>query len=238
MRRQLPSSDNGGSGGGIRADTATLTNSTISGNSTGGSGGGITATTATFTNATVSGNSAGDIGGGIRATTATLTNSTVSGNSAGNDGGGIYATVEATLTNSIVLGNDAPSGDDVVTLGTLDFAGGNIVGTNVFQGNTDVGNTTAAAVFAATVDIGGGVLAGVLADNGGPVQTIALRHDLTNPALDRSNSAAPALDARGEARFDRLGIRTATAPPPISGPTSSRASRRRSPRTAAATRLW
>ena len=64
------------------------------------------------------------------------------------------------------------------------LSGGNIVGTDVFQGDTDVGNTTAAAVFAATVDIGGGVLAGVLADNGGPVQTIALKENASNPALD------------------------------------------------------
>jgi Ca2+-binding RTX toxin-like protein len=76
----------------------------------------------------------------------------------------------------------------------------------VFQGISDVGDTSAAAVFAATVDIGGGVLAGVLADNGGPVETIALRRDLTNPALDRSTNTAPATDARGEARVDRPGI--------------------------------
>jgi Ca2+-binding RTX toxin-like protein len=79
----------------------------------------------------------------------------------------------------------------------------------VFQGVTDIGDTTAAQVFAATVDIDPGagvVLAGVLADNGGPVQTIALKHDLSNPALDRSDNTAPANDARGAARFDWLGI--------------------------------
>src|SRR5262245_41457573 len=48
----------------------------------------------------------------------------------------------------------------------------------------------------------GGVLAGVLADNGGPVQTIALNASATNPTLDASGNTAPTTDARGDAKAD------------------------------------
>jgi autotransporter-associated beta strand protein/predicted outer membrane repeat protein len=189
-------------GGGIYTnDTLIVTNSTISGNSAGGTGGGISSNTATLTNSTVSGNSSGDFGGGIDAFTATLTNVTVSGNSAGDQGGGITVVTSATLINSIVLGNDAAANDEV--FGTTSLTGGNIVGTDVLQGDTDVGDTTAAEVFAETVDIGGGVLAGVLADNGGPVETIALKDDASNLALDAGDDTlAPELDARGSSRVD------------------------------------
>ncbi|HXG78677.1 MAG TPA: choice-of-anchor Q domain-containing protein, partial [Methyloceanibacter sp.] len=201
-------------GGGICADTANLKNATVSGNSAFSDGGGIFAIVdATLTNSTVSGNSAGTFGGGIRAPTADLTNSTVSGNSANVEGGGVDA-ITANLTNSIVLGNAAASGAEIS--GSTVMAGGNIVGTNVFRGNTDIGNTTAAQVFAQTVDIdlgAGVVLAGVLADNGGPVQTIALKLDATNPALDASNNSAPAFDARGEDRFDHNGLPDANGSP-------------------------
>jgi len=125
----------------------------------------------------------------------------LSGNSAAADGGCIHADT-ASLTNSTVSGNDAANADDEVHAPANNLAGGNILGTNVFQGNVDVGDTTAVQVFAATVNIGGSVLAGVLADNGSPVQTIALKRTLLNPALDASSGAAPANDARGEARVD------------------------------------
>jgi len=56
----------------------------------------------------------------------------------------------------------------------------------------------AAAIFAQT-QANGAATAGVLADNGGPVQTIALKADLSNPALDIGTSAL-ATDATGQAR--------------------------------------
>ena len=93
-----------GDGGGVcNAGTLTLTNSTMSGNSAGGSGGGIYNNrngTLTVTNSTLSGNSATSWhGGGIyNAGTLTLTNSTLSGNSADNEGGGIYNTYSGLLT--------------------------------------------------------------------------------------------------------------------------------------------
>lgn len=107
--------------------------------------------------------------------------------------------------------NAADRGDGVITV-----FGANIIGANeaAFDtSNTDgdgsVVNATAAVnasatdVFAATVD-NNGVLAGVLADNGGPVQTIALKADKTNPALDAAGGSDP--DGRGLPRVDLDGV--------------------------------
>jgi predicted outer membrane repeat protein len=201
-------SDNtaGANGGGAFASFFTLTDSTVSGNSAGNTGGGLVGSSATLTNVTVSGNSSDGNGGGISATLATLTNSTVSGNSAGGDGGGILAFF-ATLTNSIVLGNDAATSDELDAVQTRSLVGGNIIGTDVFQDNTDIGNTTLHSVFAAVgYNPNTDVVSGVLADNGGLVETIALKENAANPALDASNSSAPATDALGNARFDNAGI--------------------------------
>jgi fibronectin-binding autotransporter adhesin len=203
----------GEDGGAVRGGvgvTITLTNSTLSGNS-GDNGGGIFADTTILTNVTLSGNSAADDGGGIYATTATVRNSTISGNLAGptgtDEGGGIYATT-INLNNSIVLGNSAGAFDEI--FGTTNLSGGNIVGNglggaNVFSGSTNVGDTDADEVFANTVDIGGGIVAGVLADNGGRVETIALRALATNPAIDASDFIALTQDARGENGVEQLG---------------------------------
>jgi Ca2+-binding RTX toxin-like protein len=93
------------------------------------------------------------------------------------------------------------TGADVA--GTQTLLGTNIVGTSIYSGTTHIGDTTAAAVFAA-LDTNGG---GVLADNGGPVQTVALKLDLTNPAIDAATgSSTPASDARGDARQDLYGF--------------------------------
>jgi CSLREA domain-containing protein len=99
-------------------DVLTLTNATVSGNTSTIDGGGIFGefqSNITLANVTVSGNSAVVDGGGIFPlfnTTLTLINTTVSGNSAGDDGGGIFAgalgnTVVITLVNSTVTGNSA-----------------------------------------------------------------------------------------------------------------------------------
>ncbi|MDD5272279.1 MAG: right-handed parallel beta-helix repeat-containing protein [Methylovulum sp.] len=107
---------NGGNGGGIlNSGQLTLTDTTVSGNSTYYSGGGIFSDgTLTLTNSTVSGNSAEyefDGGGGIfSGGTLTLTNSTISGNSAAGylgGGGGILSRGTLTLTNSTVSGNSS-----------------------------------------------------------------------------------------------------------------------------------
>jgi predicted outer membrane repeat protein len=98
-----------GAGGGISAGAATLTNSTLSDN-TAASGGGISGSTATLTGSTVNGNTASNgAGGGIRAPMLTLTNGTVSGNTAGTNGGGIWA-IAATLLNATIVENIAQTG--------------------------------------------------------------------------------------------------------------------------------
>lgn len=96
------------------------------------------------------------------------------------------------LTDSIVLGNSAP--DFAEILGVRSLNGVNIIGTDVFDGMVDDGDTTAASVFA---QVSNG--AGVLADNGGLVPTIALLANDANPAVDATSNGLTE-DARG---FDR-----------------------------------
>ncbi|MGK7903556.1 MAG: LamG-like jellyroll fold domain-containing protein [Hormoscilla sp.] len=108
-------------GGGIyNSESLSITNSTISNNSTGTGnnprGGGINNNSGivVITNSTISGNSAGADGGGIEnfLGTMTIANSTISNNSAaGYDGGGIDNIVGTmTIANSTISGNSA--GDD------------------------------------------------------------------------------------------------------------------------------
>jgi cadherin-like protein/VCBS repeat protein len=205
-------------GGGIAVrsgSTLTLLDSTVSGNRAtgiGADGGGIYAGSSvpvTLTNTTVVGNSASDSGGGIYGAGGnpiTLVNSTVTGNRAVNLTGGIYnfGTATTTLVNSIVAGNTVgTTADDLFgTSGTtLRFVGGNVVGSDpatsgagTRTGTTPVqinGTDQAAleTVFAdVAVNATTGILAGVLADNGGLVQTVALNRDAANPAIDSGDA--------------------------------------------------
>jgi hypothetical protein len=108
---------NSAGGGGIsNSGTLTVTNSTISGNTTTGGGGGISnAGALTVTTSTISGNSS-SLGGGLDnggSGNLTLTNSTVSGNNANRpgsrSGGGINNGGLATLINVTLVGNTAGS---------------------------------------------------------------------------------------------------------------------------------
>jgi CSLREA domain-containing protein len=102
-----------GFGGGIyAAGTATLTNSTVSGNNAGGGGGGMVVLgDGTLTYSSVRRNKAGTEGGGIYAASGslTVTRSTVSDNDSTNNGGGIFFTSPGTLkvTNSTLSGNES-----------------------------------------------------------------------------------------------------------------------------------
>ncbi|WP_370688308.1 cadherin-like domain-containing protein [Flavimaribacter sediminis] len=207
------------SGGGIRIDTGArlaIVNSTVAGNDATGNGGGISnAGKITLTNTTISGNSSHSDGGGIDSPgTATLVNVTLSGNTAtGNGGGGSFeGNRPATLVNTTVTGNSATYGGGVHTNSVLSIltltntlvlgnSGGEVNGSYSGNGNL-VGDATtdAADVFAGTLVLSDGAVAGVLADNGGPVQTVALRTVGYNPALDIGNAVSETTDANGNPR--------------------------------------
>ncbi|NEO86142.1 MAG: DUF4347 domain-containing protein [Spirulina sp. SIO3F2] len=157
-----------GNGGGINSNGAvTVTNSTVSGNSsvsanpanpladpTTGRGGGINSDGAvTVTNSTVSGNSAyrgGGINGNSAGAVVTVTNSTVSGNSASGNGGGINgnnAGAAVTVTNSTVSGNSANAqGGGVFSFGAVTVTdstvSGNSSGSNQGGGIANYGAMT------------------------------------------------------------------------------------------------
>jgi hypothetical protein len=205
----------GGGGGGIDAVTANLTNCTVSGNSTpGGFGGGINAQTATLTRSTVSGNTAGSGlgGGGIKSDTATLVNCTVCDNSTpGGVGGGVLATAAA-LLNCTVAENDAglggglfhqPGGtfslkNTIVALNLADFggSGSDAFGNFASGGHNLIGDGADETGFAngASGDIVGTTAdpidprLGLLANNGGPTATMALRAG--SPAIDAGDNNA------------------------------------------------
>jgi len=121
---------------------------------------------------------------------------------------GVYADYAITITDSIIVGNIASSGGAEIAEyaeadggegdGIITFTGQNIIGTNASgydaSGLANVRNGSLADLFS-----------GGLADNGGPVQTIALSSQVSNLALDVSN--AMGTDARGEARgVDLAGV--------------------------------
>jgi uncharacterized repeat protein (TIGR01451 family) len=160
-------------GGGIYIDTGgalTLTDSTLSGNSSStlsgamSSGGGIANLgTLTIINSTLSGNFAsggttsGSSGGGIaNSGTVTITNSTLSGNSAsngspGNNGGGIQNSGTVTITSSTLSGNFASGGASA--------SGGGILNT----GTVTITNSTLSGNSASTsggTSFGGGITSG------------------------------------------------------------------------------
>lgn len=203
-----------GEGGGISGGAIIVLRSTVSDNLAGGFGGGISGTSVDIEDSTISGNALGTsygsaIGGGIYASgTVTARNSTITGNALF-DGGGPYgyslgsggiAAQNIALQNSIVLGNLGGLPEQVQ--GVLGLSGGNVVGGDLFDGATDVGDVTAAQVFAATIEIAPGVFAGLLADNGGPTKTIAIRTD--GPAAGAADPAtATPTDQRGVTRDAR-----------------------------------
>jgi hypothetical protein len=172
---------------------ATVVSTTISGNSGAEYGGGIyNSSSLTLTNATIANNSA-TYGGGLYDSTCgcadtTLINSTLSGNFAAEIGGGIYhADGALTLTNTILAGNGAGySNPDFITAGgTVTLAGRNLFSRSDAPARPfiDFIESDLTKIFAtpATVDPDGipsngdEFQAGLLANNGGLVQTIAIR---------------------------------------------------------------
>ena len=179
---------NEGYGGGIdNSGSATIVNSTISGNSASGSGGGIN-NNPFYSN--------------YYETGLTIANSTITGNSA-SEGSGIYNgvytnnyygetyTSNATITSTIIAGNE--SDRDVAGESEFTSNGNNLIGngdgaSGFSDGvNGDIIGTTANAIDP---------LLGTLQDNGGATPTVAL---LTgSPAIDAgSNPLNLTTDQRG-----------------------------------------
>jgi hypothetical protein len=229
-------------GGGIvnNGGTLTLTNSTVSGNTTNQGGGIYSNGTTTLTNSTVSGNTASSNGGGIfnNSGTTTLTNSTVSGNMS-RFFGGIENNAILNLTSVTVTQNKSPTTEECpgCASGIQSNGKANLKNTIV------AGNTTDNA--SAPLDFGGAIAAGssfnligngqgttgiTNGTNGNQVGTSASPIDprlapLANnggatqthallpdsPAIDKGNSFTLTTDQRGFARpFDNPGITNAT----------------------------
>lgn len=149
-----------------------------------------------------------------RAANMTVSNSTFTGNYVANGGGGAIAVYGIGLTkleNNIFAGNavgfnefpEFGSGSDVFLFENNDLNGHNIFQqTDVRDLNGDITGVDARDIFAETYEINDtGVYAGVLADNGGPTQTVALRDDPSNPALGLADpETATSSDQRGYER--------------------------------------
>jgi CSLREA domain-containing protein len=230
----------------------TVTGSTITDNSTNSDGGGIdNSGTLTVTDSTISGNTSGPSsfggeGGGIRSgtgffdpdETTTIINSTISGNTAAGEGavgGGVYnsfglTVIEfSTITNNTVedaegtVQNDqgsgvASDGDENTTTEVLstiisenqgtdvDFFTNFGTPTNSFVSNgyNLIGDGNATGAFNQTGDTTGvsDPKLGDLADNGGPTMTHALLTD--SPAIDKgppsTSCPPPSTDQRGVTR--------------------------------------
>jgi hypothetical protein len=208
----------------VSAGGVTITNSTISGNSTYG---GIrarsfflSAANLSVANSTISGNSAGDSGGGIYANALgdfSIVNSTISGNSAGTSGGGIYNFASSlNVANSTITGNSAGSGGGIYNDGQFGVSlveisntilNAGALGANIVNNN---GGTVTSDGYNLSSDDGGGYLngpgdqintdplLGPLQDNGGPTFTHALLPG--SPAIDAGDpnfSPPPFNDQRG-----------------------------------------
>lgn len=182
--------------------TATITDSTVAGNTRVGPGGGLVVSIVELTDdapqaqvvvvrSTFSGNSATGAdgrGGGVYAATGEVhvDDSTFSGNSAEVTGGAVYtSTGDAVLRHATVVGNSAPTGANIGTAaGLASFgsvvgaaAGGGadcaIAGAATSAGYNVVGDASCAFVGGPGDQSNvGDVQLGTLADNGGPTQTL------------------------------------------------------------------
>lgn len=140
-----------GEGAGINTfNTATLTDSTVSGNQAKSAGGGIRAETMFLVNSTLSGNSA-EAGGGFAGAIATITSSTIRQNISRTKGGGIAAG-DVTISNSTVNGNQAGTGGGGITTGLLTLTNSTVAGN---RAGTDGGGIRAFRVDLTNASISG-----------------------------------------------------------------------------------
>jgi len=189
--------------GGFNGDgTLTLIRTTVSNNSANAQGGAIANVNSgvvTLTNSTISGNSttgsvaAGD--GGITnmaSGTVNLTNATVTANTAPASGAGGIGNVTGTINigNSIVAKNTGGFSD---LKGAFNSQGYNLIGLSAGSGLNNGINNDQVGSPGAAID----PLLGALADNGGATKTHALL--VGSPAIDAGNSSQTT-DQRGRTR--------------------------------------
>lgn len=184
-----------------------LTRSTVSGNTADGNGAGIEVNGAGATlravNSTVTKNAAKDNGGGIAADNGSevhLNGVTVARNTADSDGlapngfgGGLFQEAGSAISskNSLIALNlvNFPGAIGEDCYGSADFASG---GHNLrSHANGCTGFNGAGDIIRDNPKLA------LLADNGGPTRTIALKPG--SPAINRGGSSAPAHDQRGVA---------------------------------------
>ena len=208
-----------GAGGGLSvfAQDVTISNSTISNNTTAGfyGGGGALSGSSSIviTNTTVAGNSAGNAGvasgggGGLSISNgATIVNTTIAnnawvgGNSVNNGGGGLSVfntSSNSVLTNNIIANNTSTnsnfSDNDVIVTHTGTISGSNNLIT------TTVGLHYSAANNLTSTQTSLGSALGSLAFNGGPVKTISIAAG-SNAIGNGIAAGAPTTDARGLGR--------------------------------------
>ncbi len=198
-------SSSSNSGGGIWSNgTLTVSHSTIAGNTAGFEGGGIFSNGAmTVSHSTIAGNAASGNGGGIYNNDGVtqIVNSTLVSNRADSDGnlggtgGGIWTWNDhrtfTTLRNTIVAGNFVGTGttaNDVANKPLEAASRNNLIGDSGSAGGLNNG-TNGNIVGALVADI---FETGVLANNGGPTQTIALKAG--GPAINAGDNAAVPAD--------------------------------------------
>ncbi|MFC3052094.1 beta strand repeat-containing protein [Kordiimonas pumila] len=206
-------------GGGIYkfGGSLVITDSLISGNSA-MYGGGIRSVgaTNTFTRATITGNSADFVGGAeLRSSVAgsSFTNTTISGNvntSASPYGDELRVrSGEVTISDSIIGSTNATSSPNIGSSlsGGITFSG-TVLLTEAFTPVSGSGTVdTPANIFASTeaVTVGGvSTTRGVLADNGGVVQSMAVASGVSagaSPTLAITNTA-PRLDTNNDTPLD------------------------------------
>jgi CSLREA domain-containing protein len=209
------SNNSAGFGGGIlnfSTGVINVSNSTLNNNTASPSGGAIfnnSTGTINVTNSTISGNIAS--GGGIFNVTTgpiNIVNSTISGNSApggAGAGGGIHnnsASPVISLKNTIVALNTAGSGTGPDLVGPMTSQGNNLIGkNNGSTGFTNGSNGDIVGTIAAPIN----PLLGLLANNGGSTQTMALLPG--SPAINAGTiTGAPATDQRGISRVGAVDI--------------------------------
>ncbi len=205
-------------GGGIRGSgTTTITDSTIASNFAEGDGGGISASgLTTIINSTIYNNRAIENGGGVYLFSGdgTIAHSTITrnraGNSSNNTGGGLFLrSGHMALDHSIVASNfdQARIGPDISgLLGAVLESRFSLVGSNLGSGLSEspvgspdsngnlIGGPIHGTIF---------VPLGLLADNGGPTQTVALLAG--SPAIDAGDPNAMA-GLGGVPMFDQRGM--------------------------------